>query len=321
MAVATALLDVLAAEEGCRLAEPGEFTRRALENGRMDLAQVEGLADLIEAETEAQRIQALNTMRGGLSSLAERWRRDLIRAMALLTATIDFADEEVPVDVSPEVSALLGTTSDALRRQLDGYGASERIREGFEVAVIGRPNAGKSTLINKLAGREAAIVSEYAGTTRDVIEVRMDVGGLPVTFLDTAGLRTTDDVVEAIGVDRARQRAATADMRIFLLEPGQMKPDEDVALEATDIVVMGKADIHTAGDVSGETGAGLDKLLERVSVVLGERVQGASALSRQRHRDVLRLAVSGLASAMNHVERGADWVDLASEDLRYTVQM
>lgn len=188
-AVATieAVLRALGGMSGLRMAEPGEFTRRALENGRFDLSQVEGLADLIDAETEAQRKQALKVLSGDVSRQAEAWRRDLIRAAALLEATIDFADEDVPVDVGPEVLRLVEGVVAELRQAITGYGAAERIRQGFEVAIVGRPNAGKSTLLNALAGREAAITSETAGTTRDVIEVRMDVDGLAVTFLDTAG--------------------------------------------------------------------------------------------------------------------------------------
>ena len=174
VAVVNQVLRVLSNIEGLRLAEPGEFTRRALENGCMDLAQVEGLADLIEAETEAQRQQALRVLSGDLGKIAEVWRNDLIRAAALIEATIDFADEEVPVDVTPEVNALLSETRKTLEREIAGVSVAERIRTGFEVAILGAPNVGKSTLLNALAGREAAITSEIAGTTRDVIEVRMD---------------------------------------------------------------------------------------------------------------------------------------------------
>ncbi|MEO1541704.1 MAG: tRNA uridine-5-carboxymethylaminomethyl(34) synthesis GTPase MnmE [Pseudomonadota bacterium] len=319
-AVISAVLDELSRCENTRLATPGEFTRRALENGCLDLAQVEGLSDLIEAETEAQRVQALSMMQGGLSELAERWRIDLIRAMALITATIDFADEDVPVDVTLEVRELISRTQTSIAQELDGFGASERIREGFEVAMIGRPNSGKSTLINALAGRDAAIVSDVAGTTRDVIEVRMDVAGLPVTFLDTAGLRKTEDKVEAIGVARAVTRAEAADLRIFLLETGQKSPDPELARGDEDLVVVGKSDLGE-GDISGVTGEGLSELLEQIGDVLRTRAGRAGSVTRRRQRDVLSTALSGLESGMNQVERGSEWVDLAAEDLRYTVQM
>ncbi|RME15226.1 MAG: tRNA uridine-5-carboxymethylaminomethyl(34) synthesis GTPase MnmE, partial [Alphaproteobacteria bacterium] len=220
VAVIDALLRRLGGQKGLRMAEPGEFTRRALENGRLGLDEVEGLADLIEAETEAQRRQALRVFSGALGELAESWRRALIRAEALVEATIDFADEEVPTDVSGEVLELLDEVEAGLSREIEGVSIAERIRDGFEVAIVGPPNAGKSTLLNALAGREAAITSEIAGTTRDVIEVRMDVGGLPVTFLDTAGLRESGDSVERIGIERAIDRANAADLRVFLLGDG-----------------------------------------------------------------------------------------------------
>jgi len=218
IATTNAVLAALSDIDGLRAALPGEFTRRALENDCLDLAQVEGLSDLIEAETEAQRRQALRVLSGALGAKAEGWRTDLIRAASLLEATIDFADEEVPVDVTPEVSDLLGGVLAELKAESKGALVSERIRDGFEVAIVGPPNVGKSTLLNALAGREAAITSEVAGTTRDVIEVRMDLAGLPVTFLDTAGLRETKDAVEAIGVARALDRAVSADLRVVLTD-------------------------------------------------------------------------------------------------------
>ncbi|WP_373050624.1 tRNA uridine-5-carboxymethylaminomethyl(34) synthesis GTPase MnmE, partial [Thalassovita aquimarina] len=221
VAVVASVLRELGNMDGLRQAEPGEFTRRALENGRLDLAQVEGLADLIEAETEAQRRQALRVLSGDLGNRAEEWRRDLIRAASLLEATIDFADEDIPVDVSPEVNELLDRVIASLSKEIAGVSAAERVRTGFEVAIVGAPNVGKSTLLNALAGRDAAITSEYAGTTRDVIEVRMDLAGLPVTLLDTAGLRETQDKVEEIGIKRARERAGLADLRVFLVEGDQ----------------------------------------------------------------------------------------------------
>ncbi|MFT6075012.1 MAG: tRNA modification GTPase, partial [Yoonia sp.] len=216
-AVVSAVMRVLGSNSELRQAEAGEFTRRALENGRLDLAEVEGLADLIDAETESQRKQAVRVFSGALGALADGWRTKLIRAAALLEATIDFADEEVPFDVTPEVRELLDSVASEMQREADGVRAAERVRDGFEVAIIGAPNVGKSTLLNMLAGRDVAITSEIAGTTRDVIEVRMDLNGLPVTLLDTAGLRETDDIVEGLGVARAQERAERADLRIHLI--------------------------------------------------------------------------------------------------------
>ena len=187
-AITQAVLRQLSLLEGFVAAEAGEFTRRALENGCLDLTQVEGLSDLIEAETEAQRIQAIRVFDGALGAKADVWRQRLIRAVSLVEATIDFADEDVPTDVMPEVKELLEAVRKELSLEAAGVEIAERVRDGFEVAIVGAPNVGKSTLLNAIAGRDAAITSEYAGTTRDIIEVKIDLGGLPVTFLDTAGL-------------------------------------------------------------------------------------------------------------------------------------
>jgi tRNA modification GTPase len=318
-AVVSAVLRVLSEIEGLRQADPGEFTRRALENGRLDLAQVEGLSDLIEAETEAQRRQALRVLSGDLGNRAEEWRRDLIRAAALLEATIDFADEEVPTDVSPEVSALMTSTMASLQAEIAGVSSAERVRTGFEVAIVGAPNVGKSTLLNALAGRDAAITSEYAGTTRDVIEVRMDLGGLPVTLLDTAGLRQTEDKVEEIGIARARERASLADLRVFLVEGGDTP---DFAPEPEDIVLKAKADLldDKTGAISGASGEGVQNLIEDVTRILSDRAASIGVATRERHRIAMLRAVESLGEARRLVSMGSEMTDLAAEELRTAVR-
>ena len=300
---------------GGRLAEPGEFTRRALENGRLDLAQVEGLADLIDAETEVQRRQAVKVFQGALGQLADRWRADLIRAAALIEATIDFVDEEVPVDVTPEVEGLLDRTVSEMSRQIDGAAAAERIRHGYEVAIVGRPNVGKSTLLNRLAGRPAAITSDIAGTTRDVIEVRMDLGGLPVTILDTAGLRETDDHIEQLGIRLAEDRAKAADLRVFLIES-----DDDLPFAPSDqdLVLQAKADTGGAG-VSGLTGAGVDDMVARITQTLSQRSAGAGMAVRERHRAAIGQALASIANARSSMTSGGP-ADIVAEDLRIALR-
>lgn len=315
-AVVQAVLRALSEMDGLRLAEPGEFTRRALENGCLDLAQVEGLADLIDAETEAQRRQALRVLSGAIGARAEDWRKKLIRAAALIEATIDFADEDVPVDVTPEVLDLMDAVQADLRRESGGARAAERIRSGFEVAIIGAPNAGKSTLLNALAGREAAITSEYAGTTRDVIEVRMDMGGLAVTLLDTAGLRETEDHVERIGIRRALDRAEAADLRVFLLSE---TPITGIAPQHEDIVVQGKGDLSGTG-VSGLTGQGLQDLIDAISDRLQRRVADAATITRERHRLAIERAIGALESARSAVEKGPDRAEIAAAELRVAIR-
>jgi len=319
IAVTLAVLQSLSKIEGLRAAEAGEFTRRALENGRLDLAQVEGLADLIDAETEAQRRQALRVLSGDLGKLAEGWRRDLIRAAALLEATIDFVDEEVPVDVTPEVSGLLSGVRNSLTKEIEGVRTAERIRTGFEVAIVGAPNVGKSTLLNALAGREAAITSEYAGTTRDVIEVRMDLDGLPVTLLDTAGLRETTDVIEEIGIRRARERASLADLRVFLVQDGE---SPEMVPEPFDIVVRAKADLlqDKAGAVSGTSGEGIESLVQEITRILAARAANTGIATRERHRVALLSASTALEAAFDDLGYGPDRYDLAAEELRHATR-
>ncbi|MDC0737739.1 tRNA uridine-5-carboxymethylaminomethyl(34) synthesis GTPase MnmE [Cognatishimia sp. SS12] len=319
VAVVNRVLRVLSDMPGLRLAEAGEFTRRALENGVMDLAQVEGLADLIDAETEAQRRQALRVLSGDLGGMAERWRRDLIRAAALIEATIDFADEDVPVDVTPEVTSLLEGVSAQLTAEIAGVETAERIRNGFEVAIIGAPNVGKSTLLNALAGRDAAITSEYAGTTRDVIEVRMDLAGIPVTLLDTAGLRETDDVVEGIGIERAKARAERADLRIFLIENGD--PPEFTP-KPNDIIRTAKADVasNRANAISGKTGEGVEDLVSEVATKLSTLAGRSGVATRERHRIAMIRADEGLSAARAVLAHGADHYDIAAEELRTAIR-
>jgi tRNA modification GTPase len=318
VAIIRAALAALGNINGLRLAEPGEFTKRALENNRLDLAQIEGLADLIEAESEAQRRQALRVFEGKLGEKAEAWRVDLIRAAALIEATIDFADEEIPQDVMPEVSELLSKVEGSLCDEAKGAIIAERIREGFEIAIIGAPNAGKSTLLNMLAGREAAITSEYAGTTRDVIEVKMDLSGLPVTMLDTAGIRDTDDPVEGIGIDRAIDRAKRADLRVFLKTEDSLP----LAPEPDDIVLRAKSDVNIGEDpgISGKTGDGVSDLVERISEILGARAAGVKTAIRERHRVAIEQGIQGIETAKASLENGLEYSDLAAEDLRRVVR-
>ncbi len=316
-AVIKAVLGLLSDIDGLRMADPGEFTRRALDNGLLDLAQVEGLADLLEAETEAQRKQAVRLMRGALGDKAEIWRKDLLRAVTLIELTIDFADEEIPEDVAPEVIDLIDRTRSTIGIEIAGQPVSERIRDGFEVAIIGRPNVGKSTLLNSLAGRDAALTSEIAGTTRDVIEVRMDLNGLPVVLLDSAGLREAGDKVEAMGVELAKFRAMQADLRIFLLDEDGI---EGLGIEKVegDVVAFGKADIRGGNGfaVSGKTGEGVEQLLSMITQELEERASSASSAVRERHRIALQEAYKSLDDARKHVVHGEESLELAAEEMR-----
>lgn len=314
-AVVSVVLRALADQPNLRLAEPGEFTRQALENGRLDLTQVEGLADLIDAETEAQRRQALRALDGALGRQATAWRESLVRAAALIEATIDFADEDVPVDVMPEVGGLVEGVLADLRRETAGAAAAERIREGFEVAIIGPVNAGKSTLLNALAGREAAITSAVAGTTRDVIEVRMEIAGLAVTLLDTAGLRETDDEVERIGVGRALDRAQKADLRVFLLD--EAGPVKALIPLPDDIVVRGKADTAADGPgVSGRTGRGVTELLASIGQRLEKRTAGAGLVIRQRQHRAMTEAIKAMESARDEIGRSQRRDEVVAAHLR-----
>lgn len=319
IAVVQAVLRHLSEFPDTRLAEAGEFSRRAMENDRLDLAQIEGLSDLIEAETEAQRVQAFRVLSGKLGKRVESWRKDLIRAGSLLEATIDFVDEDVPVDVTPEVRALLAAVDADLEKEIEGTRVAERIKSGFEVAIVGAPNTGKSTLLNALAGREAAITSSVAGTTRDVIEVRMDLGGLPVTMLDTAGLRDSQDEVEKIGIDRAIERARRADLRVFLKAEGEalsIDPDRE------DITLRPKADTldNSAGAISGKTGQGVSELIAAIQTVLLQRSQSVGLATHERHRTAMVKARQAIAETSMILGQGSDLYDIASEELRVAIR-
>jgi tRNA modification GTPase len=314
----------------CRLAEPGEFTRRAFENGKLDLTEAEAIADLVAAETDQQRRLALQQMEGALYRLYEDWRTLGLRTLAHLEAAIDFPDEDLPLGIADEVRAGITQLRSQIAQHLEDR-RGERLREGLNIAIIGPTNAGKSSLLNLLARREAAIVSETAGTTRDVIEVHLDLGGWPVVLADTAGLRTSPDAIEQEGVRRARARAAAADLRLLVLDAsGDWKRDKQTMIQAAerwnaanDIVVVNKVDLAPvdAPDVvplSVTTNVGLPDLLkrlERSAAALMEEGAGAPPLTRARHRQALQECQEALGRALVAPE-----VALAAEDLRLALR-
>ena len=313
VAVVKAVEDAIRDTGLARLAEAGEFTQRALLNDTLDLTQVEGLGSLIEAETEAQRKLAQTVFSGGLSEKTEDWRSLLVRAASLLEASIDFVDEDVPVDVVPEVCQLVEELLGELQEEIEGTIVAERVRDGFEVAILGAPNAGKSTLLNALAGRDIAITSEVAGTTRDVIEARLDVAGMPVTFLDTAGIRDTDDVVEKIGVDRAVSRALAADLRILLVTDDWV--DTGALSDKIDFRYRAKVDLVGGVGISGLSGAGLPELIEDVANVLTERMATIRTAITARQRGGMQRASTALLATRDVLNSSGE-LELAAEHTR-----
>ena len=313
-AVVSSVITLLGNFKGLRSAEAGEFTRCALENGKIDLAQVEGLADLIDAETDAQHKQAARIFNGALGEKTKEWRAKLVKAGALLVATLDFADEEVPEEVTPEVEKLINMVLSDLDKEIIGVHTAERIRSGFEVAIVGAPNLGKSTLLNYLVGRDAAITSNVSGTTRDVIEVKLDLRGLPVTILDTAGIRKSDDKVEEIGISRALERSSLSDLRIVLTEDGEYP----VGLKKrdTDIICIAKDDQGNRGGVSGKTGAGIDRLKNNIWDILNDKAQYVGIATRERHKSSMVNAKKFLGNAVVSLRDGPEYYDITAEEIR-----
>ena len=313
-AVVSSVIKLLGNFKGLRSAEAGEFTRCALENGKIDLAQVEGLADLIDAETDAQHKQAARIFNGALGEKTKEWRAKLVKAGALLVATLDFADEEVPEEVTPEVEKLINMVLSDLDKEIIGVQTAERIRSGFEVAIVGAPNLGKSTLLNYLVGRDAAITSNVSGTTRDVIEVKLDMRGLPVTILDTAGIRKSDDKVEEIGISRALERSSLSDLRIVLTEDGEYP--SGLKRRDTDIICIAKDDQGNRGGVSGKTGAGIDRLKNNIWDILNDKAQYVGIATRERHKSSMVNAKKFLGNAVVSLRDGPEYYDITAEEIR-----
>jgi tRNA modification GTPase len=318
---------------GLRLAEPGEFSRRAFGNGKLDLTQAEAIADLVDAETDGQRRQALGQLEGGLSARYEAWRRRLIEALARLEAAVDFPDEDLPEALSTEVGRRVSALADELEAALADEGRGERVREGYRIALVGAPNAGKSSLLNRLAGREAAIVTATPGTTRDVIEVPAVIEGFKVLFADMAGLRESADPIEAEGVRRARAWAEGADLRLWVVDgaasSGAWVEGSDL-VRPGDMLVLNKSDLPKGSDatqsmalevslqrasVSSKTGAGLEHIWKALKSQVTQLSGGDfPAVTRIRHRRHLEEAVLALRRA----EQGlAISPELGAEDLRH----
>ena len=325
-AVLAALLAAISKIPNTRAAEPGEFTRRAFENGKLDLTEADGLDDLIHADTDRQRRQALRQLQGLLGDRARDWRERIIEASALIEAGIDFSDEgDVPAELRAPAVKAIKALHDEIAEVLAAQGQSERLRDGLVVAIAGPPNVGKSTLINQLARREVAIVSPHAGTTRDVIEVQLDLDGYPVTVIDTAGIRETEDPVEQEGVRRAKARAAEADLVLWLVGPDAVA--EERAPGATPVwAVRNKIDLEEGVSVAGagadktfaisaSRGDGLPDLIKAMVEFAAEFFgpsEGA-LVTRTRQRDLLHQASGSLRRSLELVEEGEE---LAAEELR-----
>ncbi|MGH6888272.1 MAG: tRNA uridine-5-carboxymethylaminomethyl(34) synthesis GTPase MnmE [Rhizomicrobium sp.] len=325
-AILEAALGALSAVPGLRAAEPGEFTRRAVENGKLDLTRAEALADLIDAETPAQRRQALRQYEGALAGLYEDWRAKLISALAWAEAAIDFSEEELPDDLEERLRVPVAALHTEMLRHLDDSHRGEIVRDGLFLTIIGAPNAGKSSLVNALAKRDIVIVSETPGTTRDIIETRLDLGGYVVHLADTAGLRETLDAIEREGVRRALARAEASDMTLLVLDGTADDPFAglgEAAIAKADVSVWNKCDLQWPRPrdglrISARTGAGLDVLLQKLREEVRERLERpreSALLTRARHRECVAAAAGALERALAQQES-----ELAAEDVRIALR-
>jgi tRNA modification GTPase len=324
-AIVAAIFQALEDIDGFRPARAGEFTRRALANGKLDLVAVEGLGDLIAAETETQRRQALAQFRGALSARVENWRERLISVLASLEASIDFVDEEdVPEDLLPVVAAIARELADEIRNALKDAERGERLREGFVVALAGPPNVGKSTLLNRIARRDVAIVTDVPGTTRDAIEVALDLGGVPVVLVDTAGVRETRDPVEAEGVRRALARASAADLMLWLVEANDSPGAAAPAARHTRVIRTKGDRIDSATQrrlrdggqlvISAKTDSGVDQLLEMLAAEAQGLAGEPALVTHARQRHALNEAAGRLDAAVGVAAPGRE--ELVAEELR-----
>jgi tRNA modification GTPase len=322
-AVVENMVNALLSLEGLRLAEPGEFARRAFDNGKIDLSELEGLADLVNAETAAQRTQALAQAQGGLRARAEAWRSQLLRAQALAEAGIDFSDEgDVAADALVQAASLAEALFDEFGTEL-AKRCGERLRDGFRIVIAGAPNAGKSSLLNALARRDIAIVSQEAGTTRDVLEAHLDLDGYPVVLFDTAGLREAACAVESEGVRRALARAGDADLVLWLIDASEPEWDPPAALSVKPgLAVLNKIDLATPDSssealrISVKSGAGMEALVEALAAEARARLDPAGetpAITRTRHRIEIEQAALALERFLEEPGRA---VELRAEDLR-----
>ncbi len=315
--------------DGFRFAEPGEFTRRAFENNKMDLTAAEGLADLVDAETIAQRDQALRQMQGALGVLYEDWRLQLLRASAYLETTIDFSEEDIPPGLESEVRLQVESLKSCISDHLDSGYRGERLREGVRVAILGSPNVGKSSLLNQMARRDAAIVSDTAGTTRDVIEVHLDLAGIPVILSDTAGIRDALNGIEGEGVKRALVQADNADFKLIVIDSTQsptLPPEVSSLIDTKSLIVSNKSDLLSptinlpgvqAVQTSAKTGAGISSLLEILEVKVRDRfaVSEQPSLTRERHRNAIEDCLRSL-NQFSSIPSLTDYPELAAENLR-----
>ncbi|MGD9650016.1 MAG: tRNA uridine-5-carboxymethylaminomethyl(34) synthesis GTPase MnmE [Dongiaceae bacterium] len=319
-AVIHSTLAALSKIPNCRMAEAGEFTRRAFLNNKLDLTQVEGLADLIQAQTELQAKQALRQLSGELGNLYETWRGELIQALAYVEASIDFVEEDLDPAIIKQVESKVKNLHCRIKTHLADQHRGEILRDGLYAAILGPPNAGKSSLLNALARREAAIVSHIAGTTRDVIEVNLDLGGYPVTLADTAGMRDSVDEIESEGIKRSLKAAKAADLKIIVIEAGTA-PDQTIKnlIDGNSILVENKIDLarplsKESLSLSMKTGEGLDELLkilqQKASALMELGIN--PSLTRARHRDSLQKCLKALGDFSL-----AKPLELAAEDLRY----
>ena len=322
IAVIDSLSEVLSVGFNLGVADPGEFTRRALMNGCMDLSQVEGLLDLVNSETKEQKNQSLRALTGVIGDKSKGWRTAILRSLSLAEVMIDFSEEEVPKNTVSDILVLVKSLIDKLVSELKDSNSLELIRDGFDVSIIGKPNVGKSSLLNYLAGREKAIVSEKAGTTRDIIELGIDLKGFRVNFFDTAGIHDSTDEIEVIGIERAKRKALQSHMRVFLVTENDTVEDLGVAVKETDIIFSAKSDLGKCSvhpGISSKSGEGVSKMLKKISKNLYKSTSYSGVLINKRHKKVIKNTVVYLELAYTELKHSEAQIEIVAENLRLAI--